>query len=769
MGAQGLDRATAPDAAKAKQMLDSIGGRWWNVYIGGPESGGHGWTPAVVREYVKHGIDRFMLTYVGRQHNGPLTRPQGRADGLEAVRIAKAFGYSGNVPICLDVELHTYESAPAKAVEYTKSWCETVRDAGARPGVYANPTPLKAMAQAKVPAEFVWCASWVNHGPTPHDPHAIPNLPSDLWGKQGARAWQYAGAFGNQPCRVGGLDVDINVADLGCLAKAPGRQVGTVGGPRLLRRGDAGKPVERLTKRLARARSRRTGAPYLEGGRRRLDARAESALKAFQREHGLDDDGVYGPATARALVRALKLQRRPGDDDVRDDVNDDVKDKKNGKKHVSKPRLRVLIEDVRRLEAETDRAWQRLVSYGEDRRRLADRIGDGPKGDPSLAQIAAILRRMEETLEALVEVERRELELRQQPAPPAAAPAPPVAEPAHDGEPEATAPAAAGATAAVATTTAPEGPNGAGATLVPPPPPPPDEPLRLTDLDDEELEKRVERLDRALTRSRLVLMRRYLEAEKKIAVLAPERRVPKQTDKKREEPREKERKEKKDRKETKEPVRGVAHVRDLQSALNKFTGEYLQGVGPLLVDGKKGPETNKRIRRVKYYLGYKGRDQKVVSADPDFLRRMEHPRSPRASNPAMVARGIKRRRKQAKVAKAAAAPRAGVANYDGKQVAAWLVPHLEWARANGWKGTVISGYRTPEYSEHVCRGICGAPSCPGRCAGRSSNHSGRVAPRGAVDVSDCFTFAALMKRCPHQPRIFNNLPNDRPHFSATGG
>jgi hypothetical protein len=429
----------------------------------------------------------------------------------------------------------------------------------------------------------------------------------------------------------------------------------------------------------------------------------------------------------------------------------------------------VLIEDVRRLEAETDRAWQRLVSYGEDRRRLADRIGDGPKGDPSLAQIAAILRRMEETLEALVEVERRELELRQQPAPPAAAPAPPVAEPAHDGEPEATAPAAAGATAAVATTTAPEGPNGAGATLVPPPPPPPDEPLRLTDLDDEELEKRVERLDRALTRSRLVLMRRYLEAEKKIAVLAPERRVPKQTDKKREEPREKERKEKKDRKETKEPVRGVAHVRDLQSALNKFTGEYLQGVGPLLVDGKKGPETNKRIRRVKYYLGYKGRDQKVVSADPDFLRRMEHPRSPRASNPAMVARGIKRRRKQAKVAKAAAAPRAGVANYDGKQVAAWLVPHLEWARANGWKGTVISGYRTPEYSEHVCRGICGAPSCPGRCAGRSSNHSGRVAPRGAVDVSDCFTFAALMKRCPHQPRIFNNLPNDRPHFSATGG
>ena len=41
MGLQGLDRATAPSAAAAKKMLDAIGGRWWNVYIGGPESGGH--------------------------------------------------------------------------------------------------------------------------------------------------------------------------------------------------------------------------------------------------------------------------------------------------------------------------------------------------------------------------------------------------------------------------------------------------------------------------------------------------------------------------------------------------------------------------------------------------------------------------------------------------------------------------------------------------------------------------------------------------------
>src|SRR3954469_14449636 len=117
MAAQGLDRATAPTPQQAKRMLDSIGGQWWNVYIGGPESGGHGWSPALVADYVRHGIDRFMLTYVGRQKRGPLTAAQGQADAREALKLAGSYGYTGNFPLCLDVELPTYESAPAKTVE----------------------------------------------------------------------------------------------------------------------------------------------------------------------------------------------------------------------------------------------------------------------------------------------------------------------------------------------------------------------------------------------------------------------------------------------------------------------------------------------------------------------------------------------------------------------------------------------------------------------------------------------------------------------------
>ena len=92
MGLQGLDRAAAPPAATARKMLDAIGGKWWNVYIGGPESGGQGWTRAVVEEYARHGVARFMLTYVGRQWDGPLTRAQGEADAADALRLARGFG-----------------------------------------------------------------------------------------------------------------------------------------------------------------------------------------------------------------------------------------------------------------------------------------------------------------------------------------------------------------------------------------------------------------------------------------------------------------------------------------------------------------------------------------------------------------------------------------------------------------------------------------------------------------------------------------------------
>jgi hypothetical protein len=117
----------------------------------------------------------------------------------------------------------------------------------------------------------------------------------------------------------------------------------------------------------------------------------------------------------------------------------------------------------------------------------------------------------------------------------------------------------------------------------------------------------------------------------------------------------------------------------------------------------------------------------------------------------------------------AAAATTGVGRYDGVPVANVAIPYLEWARANGWKGRLVSGWRDPNYSESLCRRMCGAPRCPGRCAGTSSNHVGTTKERFAIDVSDYATFGRLMRSCPLRPRIYNALGAQDPvHMSPNG-
>jgi hypothetical protein len=499
--------------------------------------------------------------------------------------------------------------------------------------------------------------------------------------------------------------------------------------------------VERLTGRLSRLRVRGSAKTYLDGPRPRLDAEAEAALKAFQREHRLAPNGVYGPRTAKALRNAVQQQRPGGKKEAPGGAPT------NGKPTVRTGRLRSLIEDVQRLDAQTDRAWDRLVAYAARHRRMLSKAGAERGTDKGLAEIAAILRHMQQSLETLVTVEQRELAIEEselaleerQAARAAAAVAAGQAEPAAPSEyTPADAPPASG--------------NGAEHTT-------------LGELTDEELEERVERLDRAIGRSRAVLMRRYVGIERQLAKLGPAHGG-------RPRPRPQPGGRPRPRPHRPRPGQGGLEARDdvsaLQGHLNRFTAKYLEGVRPIAVDGKRGRETNKRTRRVKYYLGYTGTAQRSLAVGPRLFSRMDHPRSPRLFNPAMLSRGLARRRKQHHVAKAAAAPRAGVASFEGKPVAAWLKPYLDWARKHGWQGDLKSGYRTPEESEQLCFGICGHPTCSGTCAGRTSNHSGRVKPNGAIDVTDEVRFGELMKRCPFSPRIFNDLPSDRVHFSRTG-
>src|ERR1700743_2620801 len=123
----GLDKDQAQDPDLAKKMLDDIGGTWWNVYMGGPETGGHGWTPDLIRRYEARGITQFLLTYVGRQSGeaARLTVSQGQLDGAAACQLAAQFGFGApGTPVCLDLEGRTFNAAQTASLDYAGAWCD---------------------------------------------------------------------------------------------------------------------------------------------------------------------------------------------------------------------------------------------------------------------------------------------------------------------------------------------------------------------------------------------------------------------------------------------------------------------------------------------------------------------------------------------------------------------------------------------------------------------------------------------------------------------
>lgn len=234
----------------------------------------------------------------------------------------------------------------------------------------------------------------------------------------------------------------------------------------------------------------------------------------------------------------------------------------------------------------------------------------------------------------------------------------------------------------------------------------------------------------------------------------------------------------------------LAERKNFQRDLNAFTTRWLRGVKPLTVDGKLGFLTNRRVRTVEWYLGYAAdrikelgdsyRNDKKVRRE--LVRRLRHPleteyvpAAAKSVRKAVVQRGRARRRKHNREFiknQVQGFFASGVAYYDGRPVAKWMVPYLNYARAHGWQGRVNSGWRNPVYSEQLCYSMCGAPSCPGRCAGRASNHAGSKNPQGALDVSDYFTFGKIMASMPlpaGAPRLYNALGSRDPvHFSASG-
>jgi peptidoglycan hydrolase-like protein with peptidoglycan-binding domain len=536
----------------------------------------------------------------------------------------------------------------------------------------------------------------------------------------------------------------------------------TQGGP--LKLGSRGAEVFRLTRRLSRLRSK-AGTPYLDKPRKKFDGTVETALKSFQNEHRLLADGVFGPVSQRKLNRALRLQEKRRKEKVAGSPTTTTTTPVKARPAKRRRTLKSLVVALHHADAETGEAWDAVVAYAAKRRRTlartqAEIAARGPATTTVLvegfAAVTHALQKIDGTLDDIAE----DID-----AQPQAAATATIAAPAEGG---------GGGSASVGGTTVTQAETPAQPVAEGPAPPSPAalEPAaaprrkELVDLSDDELLDRIAHLDRALDRARAVMIRRYIEVEKDLVRIAPERKEEKKVVKAKAEPVAKPARDGRPVARPRQKVTKEA-VRELQTALNGFTSKHLVGIGQLIVDGEMGPATRKRIRQAKHYLGYTGTARKTVAVDDEFLQRLKRPR--RHANPRMLARAARRRRKQRKAAKLSRAPRAGVDSFDGEPVAAWMKPYLVWARENGWKGTLNSGWRDPAHSERLCFDICNAPKCPGRCAGRSSNHVGNVKPAGSIDVSDPAKFGELMRRCPYEPKLKNVLGAKDPwHYSVTG-
>lgn len=101
----------------------------------------------------------------------------------------------------------------------------------------------------------------------------------------------------------------------------------------------------------------------------------------------------------------------------------------------------------------------------------------------------------------------------------------------------------------------------------------------------------------------------------------------------------------------------------------------------------------------------------------------------------------------------------------------WMIPWFDKVWNSGTHFEIVSWYRTPEYSESLCQNMCGAPTCPGTCAGRNTNHAcpptnTGVKYEGAADVSNYYAVRAALDR--FGAPLTNHLPRDPVHVSHSG-
>lgn len=106
----------------------------------------------------------------------------------------------------------------------------------------------------------------------------------------------------------------------------------------------------------------------------------------------------------------------------------------------------------------------------------------------------------------------------------------------------------------------------------------------------------------------------------------------------------------------------------------------------------------------------------------------------------------------------------GVGKFEGKAVAGWIAPILQYARQQGWKGTVNSGFRTLADQTRIYNSGVRPAAKPG-----TSNHEFTGFPGGAVDVSDAASLSRILQRSPYGKKLVWAGAKDPVHFSHPHG
>jgi hypothetical protein len=98
--------------------------------------------------------------------------------------------------------------------------------------------------------------------------------------------------------------------------------------------------------------------------------------------------------------------------------------------------------------------------------------------------------------------------------------------------------------------------------------------------------------------------------------------------------------------------------------------------------------------------------------------------------------------------------------FDGHPVAPWIAPILQYARRMGWKGHVVSGYRSLAEQTRIFNSGVRPAAKPG-----TSNHEKLKYPGGAVDVTSPQELSTILLHSQYATVLVYAGAKDPVHFS----